>query len=610
MIVLLAISLGFQTAHSGTFPTTNPAAAEAMKLRVRAAHFLSWATFGPKPQEIENLALRMEAVGETAALEEWIDLEFAKPVTEHEPLAIQMIADDGFTPLSLGIGHTRYREHAWWHSVISADDQLRQRMAWALAQIFVVNQDGAGFNSQINDVSGQPQYLGIVDYYDMLINNAFGNYRELIEDVTYHPIMGVFLTFVKNILPIPELGIEPDENYAREVKQLKSIGLYQLKITGVQKTDAEGELIETYNNEDIKAMARVFTGLTFNDPENNNYEDPFQSLFRAEPNYHDRMVMIDGVHDTDEKTLLTGTTLPAGQTGDKDISDALDELFKHPNVGPFLARRIAQRLVKSNPSKKYIRDMARAFNNNGAGVRGDFKALLKVMLTHSEAFKGLKYKVKPNSNLRVKSKGTEHTRMQEPVVRYTQFMRAFGATPYPNTPPEEEGGWELRCNNRFMIRGLGGVLNQQVYDAPSVFNFYGPDDQPPGPLVGYTPKKLVPNNFVAAPELQIFTAVSANTIANRFRSLVNNGYDAYGLLYNDDDKLLCAITFDFTAETDLGVNPDALMNHLDLLLCHGSMKDSTKSIIASAIAAESDDNATRAKGAILSTILSPDCAVQ
>jgi len=610
--MLLVLALGVPPARAGTFPAENAAAAEAIKRRVRATHFLFWATFGPKREEIEALAQRMEAIGETPALVEWIDQQFEIPPTKHESLAFQMIEDDGFEPLSLGIGHTRYREHAWWDSVINAPDQLRQRMAWALAQIFVVNQDGAGFNSQINDVSGKPRYLGIVNYYDMLVDNAFGNYRQLIEDVTYHPIMGVFLTFVKNPPPNPELGIEPDENFAREVKQLKSIGLYQLKLNGQQKTTKEGDPIPTYDNEDIKAMARVFTGLTFYDPDR-IFSNPVNTFYRARPNYHDRMVMIEALHDKVEKVLLTGETLPAGQPGDVDIGGALDILSKHPNVGPFIARLIVQRLVKSNPSKRYIRDLATAFNDNGAGGRGDLRHLAKVMLTHPEAFRAQTYRIdKKTSNLLVSSAGTEHTRFQEPVVRYAQFMRAFNAKPAENLlpPAEKPDDWEVRCNGRFMIRGLQSTLNQQVYDAPSVFNFYKPDFQPQGLLLSYTPSKRIPNGFVAAPEMQIFTSVAANRIANRFRNMVRNEREVFGLLNNDNGKFLCVINFDFSDEAELAADPNALMTHLDLLLCHGSMEDSTKAIIANAVAQESADNETRAKGAILTAALSPDCAVQ
>ncbi len=203
------------------------------------------------------------------------------------------------------------------------------------------------------------------DYYDVLAKNAFGNYRELLEEVTLHPAMGVYLSMLGNEKPDPVLNIRPDENYAREVMQLFSIGLVELNTDGTEKLDLQGQPIPTYDQEIIEGFAHVYTGWTFAGA---------PSFRQARPTRFNQVIpmqLYPGFHDTEAKLLLNGDVLPAGQSGEQDLSAALDNIFNHPNVGPFIAIRLIQRLVTSNPSPGYVRRVAEVFNNNGSGVRGD-----------------------------------------------------------------------------------------------------------------------------------------------------------------------------------------------------------------------------------------------
>jgi uncharacterized protein (DUF1800 family) len=365
-----------------------------VKAKVQAAQFLSRTTFGPSPETIAALAARIQQIGDKSAYEEWIDGQFALPMTSHHALAKTMLDQEGWPDhITAGISVQRYRHYAWWDSAINAPDQLRQRMGWALSQIFVINDFNSAFNSRALDDSGEARYLGVVHYIDMLLGNAFGNYRATLEDVTRHPVMGIFLSHLGNRKADPEKGTYPDENYAREVQQLLSIGLYKIKRNGDYVLDKNKDPISAYDNDDIVTFARVFTGLYY---------------AGGKVNFHAPMVMYDQHHDMEEKVLHNGTVLPAGQSGNQDLSDALDNLASHSNTGPFIARLLIQRLVKSNPTSRYIDAVASAFNDNGAGVRGDFKAVIKEILLNSEAMDSYKYTtVRKPLGLKVEGGGTE-----------------------------------------------------------------------------------------------------------------------------------------------------------------------------------------------------------
>ncbi len=584
---MLLISVCAVPSQAGSFPVPTRQEQSRLQAELQAARFLTHATFGPSSADIHSLANQIEKLGQVPALEAWIDEQFGLPGSYHEPLAKQMISDAGYTsPVADGVSTSRYRDDAWWHTVLTAPDQLRQRMAWALSQIFVISQHGDGFNSRaLEDATGEPMYLGIVHYYDMLLGNAFGNYRSLLGDVSLHPVMGVFLSHVNNAKATATT--EPDENYGREVQQLFSIGLYELKETGEIKVNKKtGEPIPTYDNEDIRSFARVFTGLHY----------AGANFGQNRRNFHAPMVMAEDKHDTEAKTLHNGTVLPAGQSGMDDINAALDNLFAHANTGPFIARLLIQRFIKSNPSKNYIRDVARSFADNGAGVRGDFRSVLKTILLHTEALDTYNLRLmKKTKTLEVSGSGTEHSRLQEPVLRYAAFLRAFKPT------TDHRQGY-------LAIGDMSRWLNQQVYRAHHVFNFYLPNHVPAGELQTYRTSRQVPNYQLYAPEFEIMTSVAANRIANRFRSDVQDAdvdlssRDATGS-YGFD------VFLDFSEAEALAGDPPALLRHLNLMLCRGLLEDSALEKLAVILAQETADPTTRSRGAILALLTAPDCAV-
>lgn len=590
-LTLILTSLAvLSAARAGTFPVASRKDLAGVRQRVEASHFLSRTTFGPTLAEIDALADRIDALGRNAAFEEWIDEQFTLPITMHEPLVLQMITDDGFTPTQTSLSPHRYKHYAWWDSAIAAPDQLRQRMAWALSQIFVINEYGPNFNSQALDASGNSYFLGVTNYYDMLLENAFGNYRQLFQDVTLHPIMGVFLSHVRNPKGDPSIGRYPDENYGRESMQLLSLGLYELTSTGENEINKNKQLVEAYDNETIKSFARVFTGLTYAGG---------TSFYGAKRNYHESMEMYESFHDTDAKTLLNGTVLPAGQSGMQDISDGLDNLFNHHNAPVFISRLLIQRLVKSNPSKGYLRRVSNAFIDNGSGVRGDFKAVLKAIFLDSESTGNLKISSKGKGpvSLKVTTKGTEHSRLREPVLRY--------AAAYRSLSPSNDYAF-----GRFMIPALNYYFNQEVYRAPHIFNFYLSGHRPAGDIIAYKTSKQVPNDFLVAPEFEIYTPVAANRTGNLFRALIRDGSQSFTLINNSTvGKITTKIDLDYSYEESLANDPSALMTHLDLLLCQGSMLESSKQIIADTIEAQTTNASYRTAGAILATLQSSDCAV-
>jgi uncharacterized protein (DUF1800 family) len=543
---------------------------------VRAAQFLSRTTFGPSAEQIVALSQRIRAVGARAAFDEWIEAQFRVPPTFHHPIAKQMVTDSGFDVNSDDIKLASHRHYAWWHVALTAPDQLRQRMAWALSQIFVINQESPGLTSRGLDASGQPQYLCVANYYDMLVRNAFGDYRRTLGDVSMHPVMGVFLSHVRNPKGDPAIGRFPDENFARESMQLMSIGLYALSREGVIQNDARGVPIPTFDGEQLKALARVWTGLGY------ARAPKFES---ARHNLHEPMQMFEEWHDRASKSLVGGVVLPAGQGGLEDIADALDALAGHRNVGPFIGRLLIQRLVKSNPSRSYIAAVTASFD--GPGTRGDWKRVLKAILLHPEALDSLQFRRTSNS-LSVEGRGTEWTRLQEPVLRYTAFLRAF--RPRSAHP-----------SRRFLIGDFNAVLNQEVYRSPSVFNFYLPNHVPAGPLLTHQASSRIPDGVIHAPEFEILTSVAASRFANRLRADVRDA---------KVDLPSAKIDLDFSTEVALASQPDALIDHLDLLLCQGALSVPAHNALSGALTSTPSTPTDRARAAVLAMLTAPDCVVR
>ena len=360
------------------------------------------------------------------------------------------------------------RVDIWFRNVVDGDDQLRQRVAFALSEILVVSQQGALIDAPYS----------LADFYDQLALNAFGNYRDLLEIITLHPAMGVYLSMLGNQKPNPALNIRPDENYARELMQLFSIGLVELNLDGTVRTDGLGQPIPTYDQAVIEGFAHVFTGWNYAGAPS------FPQAFRNDNNQTVPMQLYPAYHDEGAKQLLNGVTIPAGQTGDQDLRMALDNIFNHPNVGPFIAIRLIQRLVTSNPSPGYVSRVASVFNNNGFGERGDLGAVVKAILLDDEA--------RPAMHMEIDGK------IKEPLLRLTQLWRAYNAQ-------SQSGVFPLFP--AYIIFGQGPL------QASHVFNFFSPFYAPPGEIR---------NSGLVAPELQIATEYQNTFITNYFFLLTFN----------------------------------------------------------------------------------------
>ncbi|MEC5385517.1 DUF1800 domain-containing protein [Uliginosibacterium sp. H3] len=567
---LLALLLGSATLLSGCAnyrswpdeprniarPSGVVAAAPAPSVK-EASRFLQQATFGPNMSEIEALSQSSYAA--------WLNQQFALPQTRLLP-----IIEPEHARLEKGKNlNQELYFRAFWKTAATAPDQLRQRVAFALSEIFVISMEG------MLDV----KMRAVSSYQDMLARNAFGDFRTLIEEVSRHPAMGVYLSHIKNMKEDPSKGRVPDENYAREIMQLFTIGLYELNTDGTPKMK-NGQALETYDNEDITGLAKVFTGFSYN-----AWETTDANFFNAgrTPDWEIKpMFGYPQFHSTSAKSFL-GVTIPASKEAepDADLKIAMDRLFNHPNVGPFFGRQLIQRLVTSNPSPAYVRRVAEAFNNNGAGVRGDMQAVVRAVLLDPEA--------RSAASLKDKDFG----KVREPVLRLSQWMRAFHAT-------SPSGEFQM-----YNTDNPGNALGQSPMRSPTVFNFFRPGYVPPG-------TQLASANMVA-PEMQIVSESSVAGYANFIQSTVESGT---GKTLNGKRD----IQPDYSEQMALAGSPEKLVEHLDLLLTAGQLSPVSRKRIVDAVAgvgipANNPTNAenarrNRVKLGILLTMVSPEYLVQ
>lgn len=544
--------------------------------RNAAARFLTQATFGPTDASID----RVLAIGYSA----WIDEQLAKPASLNRPLweaadAVVKAASTtpaGSTPPTVGQDGTT---NAFWKNAITADDQLRQRVAFALSQIFVV--------SMVDSTVGNDP-RSVAAYLDMLGSAGLGSYRGLIEAVAMHPVMGIYLTSIRNQKADPRTGRVPDENFGREVMQLMSIGLHELNADGSEKL-ANGSAIDTYTQAEVGGMAKVFTGWSWACPgapaSGCFYNGTLAGVSDPDRGFKS-MVGYPAYHSTEEKKFL-GTTIPAQPVADPaaSLKAALDTLAAHPNVGPFIGRQLIQRLVTSNPSPAYVSAVASAFTASG----GDMKAVVKAVLLNPEA--------------RVVS--THSGKVREPVLRLSAFLRAF--------PMTSDTG-DYRVGN---TDNPGTQLGQTPMRAPSVFNFYRPGYIPPG--------SMAERSGLAAPEMQLVQETSAAGYVNYMRDNVSSGVGSYngtvaGVVRNRRD-----LQPDYSAEMALADKSADLLDRLNARLMYGTMPAALKAEIQGAVekivipalnvagsnqAAVDVAKTSRVRSAILLTLASPEFQVQ
>ena len=515
---------GTDVAADGSVPPA--VTAQQTPTKMEAARFLGQATFGPNEAEID----RMSAMSYGA----WIDEQLSKPQTLHRLYINQASAD--LASVGQTITRTNFWD-SWWQQALSGDDQLRQRVTFALSQILVVSFADATLSNQTR---------GVASYYDMLGEHAFGNYRDLLEAVTLHPMMGVYLTHLRNLKEDPATGRVPDLNFAREITQLFAVGQYELNLDGTFVMGPDGRPKTAYKSADLEGLSQVFTGLSwyagpdkadrttarFTGQTVNLERDwrPMQAYNEYAPN--------TSYHSVSEKRFWA-TVIPAQSKPDTegDLKIALDTIFNNPSVGPFISKQLIQRLVTSNPSPAYVKRVATVFNDNGSGVRGDMKAVWKAILLDSEA----------------RAVGTSATagKVREPVIRLANMLRAFNAK---------------SSSTRFT--GIGDTdnpatsLGQTPMFAPTVFNFFRP---------GYVPtSKAITDAGLVVPELQITHDISVAGYMNYIRTWtqLNAARD---------------IKHDYAAEIALADKPDALADRMNLLLFNGTMPDTLKTQLVTAI---------------------------
>ena len=510
--------------------------------KAEAFQLLNQASFGATEAEADVVI----AMG----IEAWIDDQMSKPAS------LQLPHMQSLPPPPIGpFQYQKDRVDIWIRNALHGEDQLRQRVAFALSEIFVVSQLGA--------LVGQP--WGLADYYDMLAENAFGNYRDLMEDVTLHPSMGVYLSMLGNEKPNAALNIRPDENYARELMQLFSIGLVELNADGSVRLDGNNQPIPTYDQAIIEGFAHVYTGWSY---------VGFADLRNAFPTYLNQvqpMQLYPDYHDTGPKQLLNGVVLPAGQSGEQDLADALDNIFNHPNVGPFVAIRLIQRLTTSNPSPGYVQRVASVFDDNGAGERGDLGAVVKAILMDPEA--------RPAIPMEIDGK------VKEPLLRLTQLWRAYDA--------QSDSG-------KYAFEFAYVVLGQGPLQSPSVFNFFSPFYAPPGEIR---------DSSLVAPELQIATEYQNTFVTNWmfYQTFFFNWLADRNLPTINDETIL----INFEEEAAIADNAVALVDRVADKLLAGQISDTLRNeTIGMVELIPADQALARAAEAIYLVVTSPEYAYQ
>ena len=452
-----------------------------------AGRFLNQAAFGPDPATVSHVA--------SVGLRGYIDEQFAAPISPYP--------DPGTTGFGLGQVQARFFSNA-----VAGQDQLRQRVAFALGEIFVV--------SAITE--NTPTEL--VPYLQILQKDAFANFRTVMEDVTLSPTMGEYLDMRNNDKANPATDTEANENYARELMQLFTIGLFQLNQDGSLQLDGSGNPIPTYDQTTIQNFAKVYTGWTYP-------TKPGATLQKHNPAYYiGPMVAYEPNHDTTSKTLLNGLVLPAGQTAETDLKAALDDIFNHPNVGPFVGKQLIQHLVTSNPSPQYVSRVAAVFNDNGSGVRGDMAAVVRAILLDSEARAG------DNGPQPVPPDTSGHLR--EPVFVVASILRGLGAA----------------VNDTNNLTGLATNLGQQLFYPPSVFNYFAPSY--------LIPAEFTPNLTLTGPEFQLHSPSSAVARYNLVNSIV------YG-------NLGAGAVIDLTPFSSLANNPQQVADLIGQRFFYGLM---------------------------------------
>ncbi|MFC5050590.1 DUF1800 family protein [Rubritalea spongiae] len=541
----------------------------------QASHFLSHASMGGSRQEIHALAKRISEIGHLEACEEWIDAQFALPRGENL-LDLALYHQNYYAIDPLESVNIHNFEYAWWDQATTSEEQLRHRTAFALSQIFVTSSVYWG-NLERHNI-----WRSYTSYYDKLLNNAFTSHRDILQDITYDPFMGVWLTYAHNSKGDEELDIFPDENYAREVMQLFSCGVYSLNQDGNYQFDSNGNLIENYDNDDIREMAKVFTGLSLSNA------DGSLPNFLAPPvtrsgSYENEMVMVEAYHDVSEKVLLTGEVLTAGSSGDADISSALDALAYHPSTAPYLSRELIKRFTSSNPSSAYVARVSQSWRGEGQyggdGSVGNMKNVLKAILLDPEVREVIEFSGIANSanissdNVTVASSDSLSGRIKEPILQWTQLYRyleptttaASGMLLYP--PRTKKAASDMTPH-----------FGQVPMRAPSVFNYYDTEHSPgSGPIAAA--KSAFDIEFVS-PETQTLSDHVIHDFEECLAMMEDTRTTSY-LNYIQENAYVEFTWLQRMIEMDIPL--EQFVRDVNRELCHGQMSKEARDVLVSSV---------------------------
>ncbi len=546
-----------------TMPAPRPTASD-LQAQYNASRFLQQAGFGATLADIDRLKSMQPAA--------WLAEQMAMSAMPDFVTAVQVKFNLGDAWRPKGNQYTpAWVGHRFWQAAANGPDVLRKRVAFALHHTLMVSQADTELYHQARVYAG---------YLDTLNRHAFGNYRQLLEDVALSPAMGIYLSHMRNRPEDTATGRMPDENFGREVMQLFTIGLQELNIDGTPRLDAQGQPIETYTNDDVMAMAKVFTGWSWAFPDSELTTQNFRwgnpGTTAATDTRIDvlKMKAYPGQHSQAEKRLFTGKpnalVIPAGTTAADSVRLALDLLFQHPNVGPFIGRQLIQRLVTSHPSNGYVARVAGVFNNNGSGVRGDLAAVVRAILLDAEATKP------PAGSL---------GKLREPVLRVAHWMRSLGAT---------------SASGQFMMTFELETQGQRAMHAPSVFGYFRPGFVPPNTAFSA--------NSITVPEFQIVNESTTAQWVNTALAMAGQGLGWTG--GSADVRADLQLLADMYATGDV----DGMIERLNLLLFAGSMSTTLKQDLLESVTSVNGNDAAshlnRARVALFLALASPEYLVQ
>lgn len=535
-----------------------------------ASRFLQQAQFSASLPEIA--AIRKQGYAP------WLAGQFTGPATQS---GFDWLTARGYAAIDAAhyYDNTYPGDYMIWNQLMTSPDAMRKRIALALSEIFVVSLSGLNVNWRSHVIAA---------WWDVLVANAFGNFRTLLGDVTLNAGMGVYLNSRGSMKEDVASGRQPDENYGREVMQLFTLGLYLLNIDGTEKRDANGNRIETYTQSDTTNIARVFTGWDFDQTQNVNTVEPVQNRTISNTKFAKLPMQLNAANHSMLASTFLGVTIPAGTEGTAALKIALDTLFNHANVAPFFCKQLIQRLVTSDPTPAYVGRVATVFNDNGSGQRGDLKSVISAVLLDPEA--------RGPTGLGQKGFG----KLREPMVRLVQWGRSFGIA-------SAQGSWKIGD-----LSDIGTRLGQSPLRAPSVFNFFRPGYVPPSSVLSATQ--------TPAPEFQLVNESSVSGYLNYMQVVIRSGIYVSGADQPQSGSGAVdgyEITAAYTAEFALVLDAVALVNHLNLVLCAGQLSVATRTLIVTAVnatnlTAASTDSAKRDRiaAAVLLVMASPEYLIQ